>query len=97
MDHIRNRLGLGQVEAAIEESAFGEFTRQRQSRAIFEQRVQHKFCREQTAVARNLNRVFAGVSARGAVNREHHFVHELAVVDDFAVVDGVRRRSRGLQ
>ena len=85
-------LRLGEIDAAIEKGALGKFTGHRESRAVFQYGIQHHLGREQSPVTRDFHYVFAGKRSRRTQNREQHFVHDFALPNNFAVVNGMRLR-----
>ncbi len=97
MDQIGHGLGLREIEPAIEKSAPREFAGLGQPRAIFQNRVEHEFRRQNAAMTGNLHGIFARERARRAQDGEQHFIHGFALPDDFAVMNCVRRRGGRFQ
>ena len=97
VDQIRDGLGLREVNATVEKRAARELARFGQTRAVGEQRVEHEFCRQQSAVAGNFDRVFARECARRAQDGEQHFINDFFVANDFAELNCVRRRGARFQ
>ena len=94
MDQIRNRFGLGEVNAAVEKRPLGKLAWFSQTRTVCQHRVEHLLRGENAAVAGDLDHVFARERARRAHHREQHFVHRPSGPLDLAVMNRVRLRSR---
>ena len=90
MDQVGHRFGLGQVDAAVQKGAPGEFARFGQARAAFEHGVQHQFCRQDAAMAGDFHHVLARERARRAHDGDQHLVHCDTMADNSAVVNRVR-------
>ena len=78
LDQVQHGLGLGQVEAPVEEGAPGELAGLREARAAGEDSLQQAAGRDAAAVALQLDHVFSGVAARGAEDQQHAVVQRLA-------------------
>ena len=89
VNDVRHRLGLGEVDAAVEEGAFGKFAGISQTSPGSEDRVEDEFGGNHAAMAGDLNHVFAGEGARRSEHGEEHFVDFGACLDDVTVVHGV--------
>ena len=100
MDQIRDGLGLGEVDAAIEESAPRELAGLGQARAAGQRGIEHELGRQQSAMAGNLHRVFSRECPRRAQHRDHHLVDHNPIPHDMPVVqrvgNGQRRELRRL-
>jgi hypothetical protein len=97
MNQIGDRFGLRKVNSAIEERTLGELARLRQPRAMGKQCIEHKLCREDATVTGNLYGVLTSERARGAQDCKQHFVHDLAIVDNFSELDCVRWGGGGFE
>ena len=93
MDQIGDGFGLHQVNSPIEKGAAGEFAGLRQPRAVREHGVQHQLRRQNSAVAGDLDHIFAREGARRAHDGEQGLIHGLPVAHDMAEVGRVRRRG----
>ena len=89
MDEVGDGFGLGQVDAAIKEGAFGKLARQSEPRATLQECVEDELRREQAAVTRDFHDILPSEGARGAHDGEEDFIHGLGLSDDASVVDGV--------
>ncbi len=97
VNQIGNSLGLRQINATIQKCTLGEFARLGEPRAVGEQRVEHKLGGQQSAMAGNLDGVLARERARRAQDGEQHFVNHFFTSDNFAELNGVRRRGGWFQ
>ena len=87
---LRDTLGLGEVEAAVEEGAQRELPRGGEAAARGEAEVQHTLRRHAAAVAVHLDDIFARVGARAQHRQQQDLVDGAArSVHDVAVVDAV--------
>ena len=93
-DQIHHRFRLRQVHFPIQESAFGEFAATRSPRSRPQTSRQDASGHEHTAVATNLDHIFAGVAVRSAMHREHHLVDHAIVLNNFAELLDVRLETR---
>ena len=89
-DQIDHRLGLRQIHLAVQESALGKFAGARGARSRAQASLQDARRHENTTVATDLDQIFAGVTVRRAMHREHHLVDDAVFLDDFAEVLDVR-------
>ncbi len=77
-DEIGDGLGLGEVELAVEEGAFGEFAGARMARAELDGPCQQQSQHDGAAVRLQFEHVFAGVGTRGGKEQQQAAVDELA-------------------
>src|SRR5262245_55657031 len=97
MNEVCDCFRLRQINAAIEKGALGKFAWLGQTRSTFEHRVKDEFCRQQTAMARNLDHVLACEGPWSAQDGQQHFINDTFLADDLAVMNGVSQRRAGLQ
>ena len=91
-----HRLGLRQVELAVEEGALGELAGQGWARAVREERLQDALERDGTAVAVQFQHVFARVAAWRAHQHRQTVVERRAVDGaDAGAVEVVRGPGAG--
>lgn len=92
-DELRDTLGLGEVEAAVEERPEGEFARGGEAAACSEAQVQHALRGHAAAVAVQLDDVLARVRAWAQHWEEEDLVHDVARgLDDVTIVDAMGGR-----
>ena len=102
-DHQRDGLGLGEIEAAVEECPPGELARRRQPRAAGDDPLRHHPQQRRGAMTRELDDVLARVRARRAHDGAERFVDALVAlrVDDAdpakCVRGELRERDRALE
>lgn len=97
MDEVGNRLGLGEVEAAVQKGALGEFTGFGMPRPAGEDAGEDLAGDDGSTMATDLDGVLASVRARGAEDGEQHLVDPAFSIDHVAVkhgVGGCARRDR---
>src|SRR6266566_508688 len=94
-DQIDHRLSLCQVHFPVEKCALGKFTRPGRPRAAAQTRFKDFRRYQSSAVATDLEQIFAGVTGRRAMDREHHLVDQPAfAIDDLAEMLNMRSESR---
>ena len=79
IDEVRDRLGLGEVELAVEERPFGELARPGRARAEGEDPAGHPVEDNRAAVTLKLQRVLTGIGVRGGKPEGEPGVQGLAV------------------
>src|ERR1044071_8509723 len=89
MDEVRDRFGLREVDATIEEGASRELAGQGCSSSGSQHCIEHSFCREDSTVTGNLYHIFARKSARCLHYRQQHFVHYFPMPNDVPVMNRV--------
>ena len=82
VDEVRDRLGLDEIELAVEERAFGELARPGRAGAEGEDPVRHPVEDHRPAVALKLQGVLAGVGTRGRKPEGEPGVEGLPVVGE---------------
>src|SRR5690348_12858727 len=93
MDKIHDGLGLAEVEASVQESAFAELAGLGGTAAAREEILENFLRDEGVAVARDLEGVLAGKRIRPREKSEQHVVHERAA--RIAVVGMPGRAGQG--
>ena len=83
-DQIDDRFGLRQIQFAVEKSALGEFPGPSRPRARVQAGFPNPRRHQHAAVATDFDHIFAGVTRRGAMDREHHLIDDPVLGDDFA-------------
>ena len=83
-DQVDHCFGLRQIQFPVEKSAFGEFPRPRRARASAQAGLPDPRGDQDAAVAADFHHIFAGVTRRRAMDREHHLIDDPIVLDDFA-------------
>ena len=78
-DEIHHRLGLGQVELAVEEGPLGELARTGHAGTGLKHRGQHTRGDQRSPMAADLDKILARVAAGVAEDREQHLVDDLAM------------------
>ena len=81
-NEVAHGLGLGQIDAAVEERAQREFARFGKARAGADGAVETMPQDDRRAVAGNLDDIFGGVRLRGREVRDDDFIDHLAFVVD---------------
>ena len=94
VDEVGDRFGLGQIEAAVQKGAPGEFAGLGKAGAGSEDGVKDELRREQAAVAGDFDYVLAGERARGEHDGKENFVQTLPCPDGVAEMDGVQPLQR---
>ena len=80
IDHVNDRLCLGEIEATIQEGTFGKLPRFSNTRALRQDGLQHALRGHDPTMTADLHHVFARVGVRLPHETEEHFIHPLARV-----------------
>src|SRR5262245_31251066 len=78
IDHINDRLCLGEVEATIQEGTFGKLPRFSNTRALLQDCLHHALRSHDPTMTAELRYVLACVGMRSPHETEKDFVHPLA-------------------
>jgi hypothetical protein len=78
IDHVNDRLCLGEIEATIQEGTFGKLPRFSNTRSLRQDCLQHTLRGHDPAMTTELRYVFACVGVRPPHKTEEDFVHTLA-------------------
>jgi hypothetical protein len=77
IDHINDRLSLGEIETTVEEGTFGKLPRFGNTCTLRQNRLEHTLRSYDPTVTANLRHVLAGVGMRPPHETEEHFIHPL--------------------
>src|SRR5262245_55446146 len=80
IDHVDDCLCLSEIEATVQEGAFGKLPRLGNARALRQDCLQHTLRGHDPTVTANLCHVLAGVGVRSPHETEEHFVYPLTGV-----------------
>ena len=89
-DQVDDRLGLRQIHLAVQKGALGKFARPRGACSGAQTGFEHARRHQNSAVTADLDQIFAGVTGRRAMHREHDLIDHSIRFDDLAEALDVR-------